>query len=187
MRSNPFVSDIASQQSGFTLLELMVSITVLGVLLAIGVPAFNEIIRNNRTSAQANELVTALNLARSEASKLGLPMTVCAANADQTACAGPTVNDWANGWLVFSDRINTAGDTAGVVDATDRILQTSHAVGAQLQLTSGNVGFVRFGARGTPTTAVTFSLRHASCTGQNRRRISLIATGRVNTAKVSCT
>src|SRR5690606_8981645 len=52
---------------GFTLLELLTAIAVLGVLLAIGVPAFTETIRTNRLAAQANDVVQALSMARSEA------------------------------------------------------------------------------------------------------------------------
>lgn len=176
---------------GFTILELMVGITILGVLLGIGVPAFNEITRNNRTTAQANELITALSLARSEASKRGMPVSVCAADAAQTACAGPAVGDWSNGWLVFSDRVGTAGviDAAVPVDAGDQILQTSHAVTNGLQLTTNNIGFVRYGANGgriNPAADFTFGLQHQQCTGDNRRTVTIIATGRANLAKVAC-
>src|SRR5690606_31096409 len=94
---------------GFTLLELMVAITVLGVLLGIGVPAFNDMIRNNRVAAQANEFTTALSLARSEAARRGMPVAVCASNAAQNACAGDDVDNWGNGWLIFSDRDGSAG------------------------------------------------------------------------------
>ncbi len=47
---------------GFTLLELMTAIAVMAVLLSVGVPSFVQIIRNNRITAQTNELVSALNI-----------------------------------------------------------------------------------------------------------------------------
>ena len=72
-------------QRGFTLLELMITVAVLAILLSLGVPSFAETIRNNRVAAQTNELVTALSLARSEASKRGMPVSVCAGAA---ACGG---------------------------------------------------------------------------------------------------
>jgi type IV fimbrial biogenesis protein FimT len=179
---------------GFTLLELMTTITVLGVLLAIGVPSFTETIRNSRAAAQANDLVLALNVARSEASKRGLPVTVCAADTARTGCAGATVADWANGWLVFLD----PGGAAGTVDtgAGDAVLQTSRRVSNGLQLASNNLGFVRFGRSGAPTNAaaipvgtaaITFGLQHQACSGSNRRVIAIDRTGRTNLTKGACT
>jgi type IV fimbrial biogenesis protein FimT len=56
---------------GFTLLELMVTIAVLAILATIGVPSFQGLIQSNRVTTQTNELVTALNFARTEAIKRG--------------------------------------------------------------------------------------------------------------------
>ena len=55
------------RQRGFTLLELMVTVTVLGVLLGLAVPSFTAAMRNNRIVSQNNEFIGALNYARSEA------------------------------------------------------------------------------------------------------------------------
>jgi type IV fimbrial biogenesis protein FimT len=175
----------AQKAAGFTILELMVGITVMGVLLGIGVPAFNDIIRNNRTAAQTNELVAALTIARSEATKRGLPVSVCAANTARTACAAADAASWANGWLIYTDRLGTPG----TVDTDDEILQTSEPVSGGLGVTSNAVGFVRFGANGALTEAVdiTFDVVHDHCTGTNRRQVEVERTGRLNTSKVSCT
>jgi len=56
---------------GFTLLELMVAIAVLAILATVGVPSFRALIQNNRVTTQANELVSALSFARTEAVKRG--------------------------------------------------------------------------------------------------------------------
>src|SRR5690606_38709833 len=53
--------------AGFTLLELMTTLIVISVLLTVAVPGFFDTIRTNRAAANANELVTALSIARSEA------------------------------------------------------------------------------------------------------------------------
>lgn len=179
------------KKAGFTLIELLVAITVLAVLLSIGVPSFNEVMRNNRTVAQANELMTALHLTRSESAKRGVPVTICAANSAQTACAGATTSDWSNGWLVFRDE----GATPGALDTGEEILQTSRRVSSGLQLTTNNLGFLRFGPHGAPTNAaaipngtaaITFGLQHQGCTGTNRRVISVDRTGRPSLTKVTC-
>lgn len=180
---------------GFTLIELMTGIVVLSVLLAIAVPSFTETIRNNRTVAQTNELVVALNFARSEATKRGLPVTVCAADPAQAQCAGATANDWVNGWLIFLDV--DSGGTVGVVDtgAGDEILLTSLRMRDGVRLTTNNLGFLRYGRSGAPTNiagaaagtaVISLGVQHQQCSGVNRRIIAVDRTGRPNLTKVAC-
>ncbi|MDH3900596.1 MAG: GspH/FimT family pseudopilin, partial [Gammaproteobacteria bacterium] len=71
-----------NRQNGVTLVELLLTIVVLTVLLATGVPSFMEFIKNNRLIGQTNDLVVAVQLARNEAIKRGTMTTVCA-SADQ--------------------------------------------------------------------------------------------------------
>jgi type IV fimbrial biogenesis protein FimT len=177
---------VAKNAAGFTLFELMITITVLGILLGVGVPAFQDTVRNNRTAAQANELITALATARSEASRRGLPVSICAANSDQTACAAVDQDSWANGWVVFTDMAGNAGE----IDGDDAILQTWPAINTRITLTSGSIGFIRFGSNGAPmpvTAGITFEMQYTGCTGDNHRRIQLNSTGRVNLSKQTCT
>ncbi|HSG66257.1 MAG TPA: GspH/FimT family pseudopilin [Gammaproteobacteria bacterium] len=103
----------AHRQGGFNLLELMVTVMVVGVVLGLGVPNFMEFQRNNAITALANDFVSAIYLARTEAVKRQVPVTLCAsANATTPAptCggAGPL------GFIVFVDDANPA-----VVAATD--------------------------------------------------------------------
>ena len=96
-------------QPGFTLIELVVTLAIAGSLLAIAVPNFITFVQNSRLTSQANDFVTALNYARSEAIKRGVRTTVCSRATDAT-CAGSTT--WDTGWLVFVDC-----NSDGVVDA----------------------------------------------------------------------
>jgi len=59
----------SNAQRGFTLMELMFTITVLAILLGLAVPSFLDTVRNNRLITQNNEFIGALNLARNEAWK----------------------------------------------------------------------------------------------------------------------
>jgi type IV fimbrial biogenesis protein FimT len=67
-----------TQQQGFSLLELMVTLLVVGIVLGFGVPNFMEFQRNAAVTAAANDLVSAIYLARTEAVKRQVPVTLCA-------------------------------------------------------------------------------------------------------------
>lgn len=97
-----------AKSSGFTLIELMITIAIAGILLAIGIPSFKSTLSSNRLTSYANEFVTALNLARSEAIKRGQPVSI--------RKSGP---NWESGWRLFTD---ANGDGDGE-DAGDTLLR----------------------------------------------------------------
>jgi len=59
------------KQTGFSLLELMATVAVGGILLAIGLPSFVNLIKSNRLTTQTNSVLTALHLARNESINRG--------------------------------------------------------------------------------------------------------------------
>jgi type IV fimbrial biogenesis protein FimT len=132
---------MTTKQTGFTLIELMVTIAVLGILLSIAIPSFQNMMFSNRITAQANQVITALNYARSEAVKRAATATVCSTNGG-VACAGST--NWTTGWMVFAD---TDGD--GTVDGGEAVLRVWPALdggntlnaGAHLRVTFTATGF----------------------------------------------
>lgn len=69
---------------GFTLIELMIVVTVLGIVMAIGVPSFNTMIMNNRLAAASNDVAGALHFARAEAVRRGRTVQVEALNSNVT-------------------------------------------------------------------------------------------------------
>jgi type IV fimbrial biogenesis protein FimT len=77
------------------MVELIMTVTVVGILLAIAAPSFRSFMQNSRLSTQANTLVYALNLARSSAVRLDTTVEVCA-SSDGATCTGT----WADGWIV---------------------------------------------------------------------------------------
>lgn len=133
-----------SFQLGFTLIELMVTITVLAILLALSVPSFSQLVSNNRAASMTNDLQFSLKLARSESIKRGVAVALCpraavADGATNTAACSDTVADWQNGWVVINQ--------AGCLDDAD--CQVLHDT--QIDATSHNVSFTRDRVRFTPS------------------------------------
>lgn len=100
---------------GFTLVELLVGLAVAAILLAMAIPGYAFLANASRLATTTNDLMTAVHLARSEAVKRGMRVTVCKSGGSATACNGAA--DWQQGWIVFVD-----GGTRGAVDAGDVVL-----------------------------------------------------------------
>ena len=119
------------KNSGFTLLELMIVIAIAGVLMAIAVPSFKDMMRNTRLTTYANQFVTSLNIARSEAIKRGVPVTVRKLSGVGSATYWSTA-----GWEVFVDDGggNAANRNNGVRDTNETVLKTYPALPAKFTL-----------------------------------------------------
>jgi len=87
------------QQSAYTLMELMITLSIAGIVLGLAVPGMNQFIQNERLTTTTNVLLTDLMLARSEAVERNLPTIVCA-SSNQSSC---TDSSFDQGWLVFVD------------------------------------------------------------------------------------
>ena len=85
---------------GFTLIELMITLMVMGVVIFIAVPNFADLIRNNRITTSSNELVIAMQIARSEAVKRSDEVSVCARASNGSQSCSDDADTWAQGWLV---------------------------------------------------------------------------------------
>lgn len=84
--------------SGFTLIELLVVIALIAILASLAGPSFNDLILKNRLSSMASDFVGSTQLARSEAIKRNVTVTLCQ-SANGTSCA--TSGGWQQGWIVL--------------------------------------------------------------------------------------
>ncbi|HSR62844.1 MAG TPA: GspH/FimT family pseudopilin, partial [Gammaproteobacteria bacterium] len=122
-----------NKNKGFTLLELMATVAIVGILVAMGLPALGELVKNNRISTQANSILTSLHQARGEAVNRGVDIRV------EPLVAG---TDWSSGWRI-------------VVDSNDEVLRNFDAV-ASSSLTS-SVDEIVYQPNGQADTAATFT------------------------------
>jgi type IV fimbrial biogenesis protein FimT len=178
------------RQTGFNLLELMVTITVFAILLGVGIPSFMETMRANRLTTVVNQLVTALNIARSEAAKRGYGVSVCASNAAHT-CALSVSWD-TGGWIVFTDDTSTGG-VAGAFDVgTDAVLQVYDPPPAGFTVTPTNpaaLTYLRYLPNGRPESgllATTFQVSRPDCPGKPGRLVTVSGAGRVSSDADTC-
>lgn len=131
-------------QRGLTMVELMVTVSIMAILLAVGVPSYRYITTSNRVSAEVNGLLLDLQFARSEALKQGRAVTVCPVTTTGT-CAGNS--NWQNGWIVFMD-INGNGQ---MDDATTEITlknQPSFASNGDTFVSDNAVQFITYNREG---------------------------------------
>jgi type IV fimbrial biogenesis protein FimT len=164
-------------QRGFTLIELMVTILLLAILLGFAVPSFRSLIQNNRLTTHANDFITSMNYARSEAVKRGVQVSVTATDTSDNA------DEWGSGWTVWIDQ-----DADGVLDAGEEI-GTVQGFGDDTTLDSTNdIGVYQYIADGTQTGVGgdVLNLCDSSRTGETGRQIRVAVNGRVSVFNIAC-
>jgi type IV fimbrial biogenesis protein FimT len=157
--------------SGFTLIELMMTLAILATIMVIAVPNIRDMIINNRLAAQANDFLAALVVARSEAIKRRVTTRVQSWDVENNA---DTAN-WALGWQVV--------DTSNA-----EVIREFTALKGGSTLTGGitEIDFESSGVLAGGIAAQTFQLGHAECEGDQHRTISIGTTGRASVARVNC-
>lgn len=147
---------------GFTLVELMLTLAVAAILMAVAVPSFQQTIMDNRLSTQSNELVTALNYARSEAVKTHQTITVASKNG----------TSWTSGWTIT----NPGGTTLRNHDA---LAGTTTISGSASSLQYQDTGFL------AGTNQLTFNTCD-SRTGETGRKVTVLVSGQLSRTDMTC-
>lgn len=159
-----------NEQRGFTLFELMVTVAVAALILSLGVPGFMSFVQNNRAATHSNDLVTALNLGRSEATRRGSAVVMCS-SANGTSCSGS--NDWSTGWVLRS--------------AGGELIRSWPERSGGAGVVTGNVAQIQFQARGSLAAGgAVLQVRLPNCSGEQGRDIAINVAGRISVGRVDC-
>lgn len=134
------------------------TLLVAGILIGIGVPNVMEFQRNGTMAAAANDLVSAILLARTQAVSRQQPVTVCLSDnptaATPTCSPGSVKDSSTRGYVVWVDengnfdangvRVLTDGtDRNGAIDANELVIQRTEAAGGSIRL-SANCGYLSY-------------------------------------------
>ena len=149
-------------QHGFTLMELLIVITIGAILAGLAVPSFRTMVQDNRVTAATNTLIAKLALARSESITRRTGVVLCRSadpNAVAPVCGGGTAKDWTTGWLLFA---NEGGESPPTYDGgvsaggVDVLINVSDGLTGNLQLRSNEIGdtHIEFELDGTSTLAI---------------------------------
>jgi len=163
------------QCSGFTLIELMITLALVGIIAAFAVPSFSTMIANSRLVSVSNDLVGVLNYARSEAVKTGRRVIV-----------SPTDGaDWANGVSMWID--NNATGAPGYIATmqdSEELRRTSGAPGAVTVTSTSNLEFTGGGLLSNGS-AVTIQICDDR-SGESGSEITVTLGGRIRGEDLPC-
>lgn len=150
------------KSAGFTLIELMIAMVLLGILAGIAVPAFDTMTLESRLRAYANDFAAAARLARSEAVKRNSTVRLCM-TADGVTCT--TSGSWEQGWLV-----TTASNE--VVRAWPAVREGYHIISAATALA--------FQANGLGPGMTAVVCRESPSVGEKDRLVTISTLGRTD-------
>lgn len=181
---NQSIAPRRHSSTGFTLVEMIIVCTIVGILLSIGLPSYRFVTTANRVSSEVNGLLGDLQFARAEAIKQGIAVSICP-TADQATCLA-TGNAWQTGWLVFTD-LNTPPNGVINTAAGDQLLRAQRSFTNTDTLTVDNaikyLSFNRNGFMMNAATGVTFSLHNSSANTAYTRCLSGTLVGALATQR----
>ena len=198
--------NLPKQIIGFTLMELMITLSILSVIVVLAAPSFTGSVQRGRLTAQINQITGLIAYARSEAAKRpNTTITLCGSNDPTAATPVCNTSNWEAGWLIFSDAnadkvlnvtnedlngnsILDAGEDIngnGILDsATDELLQlgTPLAGGNTLRTTGfTSSDSLQFNATGLPDSAGTFVL----CDSKGVTKAKAVAVGIIGRTRLA--
>lgn len=137
--------NMSSTETGFTLIELMISIVVLAILTIMAVPSFQNILMNYKVSTLNQNLFSSINFARITALNQNVATKLCPFSAANSTSCG---NNWSSGWIVVTQPSS----------GSPILLQTNQLASSGPALSATGVTDVSFNTRGLTTAQANFKI-----------------------------
>jgi type IV fimbrial biogenesis protein FimT len=175
------------QAAGFTLLETLVVIAIIGIMSAYALPSFLQSMNRVTVTSQASAFASAIRVARTEAIRRGRMVTLCRSTNPEAvapACAVGSggATGWMSGWVIFED----SAATRGLIEPGETIIsvQAPFTGSGGFVDQSNGTSFISFSSNGIPFGVINrnFQVLPAGATAGNTamvKTLALSATGRV--------
>ncbi len=162
---------------GFTMVEAMIVVAIMGLLVALAAPPLSDFLENAQARQNTNELLSSLLLARSEAVTRNMPVSLCTAGSSLTACNAGM--DWTDGWISFEDI-----DADGVRDIGEELIEQHSELNSTTLIRAVNFSdFITYLPSGGVSSMGSFNV----CVGDaSARLITINVTGRPRLTDGSC-
>ena len=163
------------KQLGANMLELIISVCIIGIVTAIAAPPFLSMIEANRVISTSNQIATSLYLARSTALNSKINVHICRkTETDECINSYPFNADWSNGWLVFSDNNSNAN-----YDNQDTLISVIQKTG-KTKIIFNQRGRLRYFPTGSSRSAGFYV---CGASRKHVRHVRILRTGRVRITK----
>lgn len=161
-----------ASQRGFTVVELMIVVTIAGILLTVGAPAFLDVVSRTLTNSQARTLLSGINSARGEAIRRNATVVICPSSDGADCDAG----NWTAGWLVFVD----TGNSPASVSGDDEVLRVGDGPGGGSTVSFSDDRIVYDGMGFSSGASRLFTICPADDDVSNAQGISISPSGRAS-------
>lgn len=170
------------QQSGFTLVETMITLTIASILLTAAVPSMQDFITRNRMSTEVNTFISSLYLARSEAVKRMQNVGLCP-SVDYTSCTNSPDPQWNIGWMVYANKDSTSGFDPS---AGDEILQRNPSLPSRFMI-KGTISFITYNPTGQSNAGNYIFCDTGTGNVAQDRKVTVSSEGRVRVDQLATT
>ncbi|WP_421955815.1 GspH/FimT family pseudopilin [Polaromonas sp.] len=160
--------------AGFTLIELMVTLSLIAILASLAVPSYRAFMVNQQLTAASGDFMVSLLQARSEAIRLGKNVAIAPADGA----------NWTSGWNIFQDN-DCTGTYSSANSATNTLVVSSPAMGSSVSVATGGGKTSASFALATPYFAFApsgflspYSCAYATALGNGKLWLSAVETGR---------